>query len=521
MASITHHRDKKTGAIYRYSVESYWDKEKKSPRNRQVYLGKVDPETGELLSSRRKDKAGEDIGQAPASGVSVTSRVAGPFLLLERIGRKYRLGKLIRRCFGDDAELVMSLVFFLVHKGLALSRAQSWSMSVLHPFSDYIDSRRISELLKRVSENDRLRFLSLWMAESQKDDCLFYDITSISSYAQSNEYTRRGYNRDGDSLEQINLAMLFGYRNGLPIYYRRIPGNITDVSTLKTTMKSLDYLETGTMHLVLDRGFYSISNIDELYRRKHKFTIAVPAGRKWVEKLIDEYYEDIALPQNYLVVKEDEALYAVTKLIKWGDKHRCYAHIYYNAENSAADFDAFTRKLLALKEELESGTLVAAHEAMYERYFIIKETPKRGQKIEFNNQAIQRHRKRYSGFFCIISNKTKSAEEALRTYRDKDAVENSFDDLKNSLDMKRLRVHSSGCMDTRLFLQFLALIYVSEIRNVTRANEKLKRLTVRDVMEQMETLTRIKFSKRYGQIYTETTPLQRDIMQAFDVSLPA
>ena len=52
MASITHHRDKKTGAIYRYRVESYWDKEKKAPRNRQVYLGKVDPHTNELVSSR-------------------------------------------------------------------------------------------------------------------------------------------------------------------------------------------------------------------------------------------------------------------------------------------------------------------------------------------------------------------------------------------------------------------------------------------------------------------------------------
>ncbi len=56
MANITHHRDKKTGAVYRYSVESYWDKEKKAPRNRQVYLGKVDPETGELIPAKRRIK---------------------------------------------------------------------------------------------------------------------------------------------------------------------------------------------------------------------------------------------------------------------------------------------------------------------------------------------------------------------------------------------------------------------------------------------------------------------------------
>jgi len=56
MTSITHHQDKKTGAVYRYSVESYWDKEKKAPRNKQVYLGKVDPDTGELIPARRKKK---------------------------------------------------------------------------------------------------------------------------------------------------------------------------------------------------------------------------------------------------------------------------------------------------------------------------------------------------------------------------------------------------------------------------------------------------------------------------------
>jgi len=52
MTNITHHRDKKTGAVYRYSVESYWDKEKKAPRNKQVYLGKVDPESGELIPAK-------------------------------------------------------------------------------------------------------------------------------------------------------------------------------------------------------------------------------------------------------------------------------------------------------------------------------------------------------------------------------------------------------------------------------------------------------------------------------------
>ena len=119
----------------------------------------------------------------------------------------------------------------------------------------------------------------------------------------------------------------------------------------------------------------------------------------------------------------------------------------------------------------------------------------------------------------IISNKIKQAHEALSVYRAKDVVENCFDDLKNHLDMKRLRVHGSQAMDTRLFLQFLALIYVSEIRQITKVNEALKYLSVRDVMEQMETLSEVKYSGKRKGLLTETSPLQRQILEAFEVTL--
>ncbi len=150
----------------------------------------------------------------------------------------------------------------------------------------------------------------------------------------------------------------------------------------------------------------------------------------------------------------------------------------------------------------------------------VKETPKHGLKITFNDEEIQKHRKRYSGFFCILSNTIKTAKEALSVYRTKDVVENSFDDLKNHLDMKRLRVHTAAAMDSRLFLQFIALIYISSIRSIIQTDDKLKHLTAREVMEEMETLTKITYSNRYGQLFTETTPLQRHIMETFGIELP-
>ena len=306
----------------------------------------------------------------------------------------------------------------------------------------------------------------------------------------------------------------------MPAYYRRMPGNITDVATLKTTIKSLDFLGAKSLHLILDRGFFSGTNIDELYRGHNKFTIAVPIGRKWVESYLDELAETIASPANYLRTGKYEALYAVTKLHKWGEnRHRAYLHIYYNAEYAAQEFDRFTRQLLTYRDELITGNTSEKHEELYRRFLIIKETPKRGLKITFNEEEIQKHRKRYSGFFCILSNQIKSAKEALSIYRTKDVVENSFDDLKNQLDMKRLRVHNAPAIDSRVFLQFLALIYLSSIRNTIKADSRLNKLTTREVIEEMETLTKITYSGRYGQLFTETTPLQRNIMEVFGIKL--
>ena len=65
MASIAYHKNKKTGAVYAYSVESYWDKEKKAPRNKQVCLGRVDPDTKEIIPSKRRKKVVERAAAVP------------------------------------------------------------------------------------------------------------------------------------------------------------------------------------------------------------------------------------------------------------------------------------------------------------------------------------------------------------------------------------------------------------------------------------------------------------------------
>ena len=79
MSTIIKATDKRSGLTYAYLSESYWDKEKKSPRCKRTLIGRVDPETGEILPTdgRRKKKATEQKTQAeeyktPASSLGAT-----------------------------------------------------------------------------------------------------------------------------------------------------------------------------------------------------------------------------------------------------------------------------------------------------------------------------------------------------------------------------------------------------------------------------------------------------------------
>ena len=52
-----HHKD--TDTTYVYESESYWDPEKKQSRSRRKVIGKVDPETGEIIPTGRRGRPGK------------------------------------------------------------------------------------------------------------------------------------------------------------------------------------------------------------------------------------------------------------------------------------------------------------------------------------------------------------------------------------------------------------------------------------------------------------------------------
>ena len=73
--------NKKSGITYVYESESYWDKEKKQPRNKRKLIGKIDPETGEIIPTRNH------TSDAPNNPDDLPPSIAG----LKKLCRSYEI----------------------------------------------------------------------------------------------------------------------------------------------------------------------------------------------------------------------------------------------------------------------------------------------------------------------------------------------------------------------------------------------------------------------------------------------
>lgn len=103
------------------------------------------------------------------------------------------------------------------------------------------------------------------------------------------------------------------------------------------------------------------------------------------------------------------------------------------------------------------------HEKQYQNYFSVKRSPKRGIQVSVRQETVAKA-KRYYGFFILITNESMDAITALEIYRNKDVVEKAFGNLKERLNMRRTLVSSEQSLDGKLFVVFVALMYLSYIK---------------------------------------------------------
>ncbi|MHC1758105.1 MAG: IS1634 family transposase [Negativicutes bacterium] len=530
--SLVYLKNKKNGVTYVYESSGYWDKEKQQARNNRTCIGKLDPVTGKLVPSK---SAVEKIIPAPKQPGPVPSveckrSFYGATYLFDSIGEKLGIVKDLKNCFPESDKQILSLAYYLIMEDRnPLSRFPKWATTHLHPFGANIPSQRSSELFAAITEDAKQNFFVLQGKRRLEKEYLAYDTTSISSYSQTIKQVKWGHNKDHDPLPQINLALLFGEESRLPVYYRKLPGNLADVKTIQKLLADIDFLQLEKVKLVMDRGFYSEENINALYQKHFKFLIAGRISLKFIQDKLDEVRDTMRSRSNYSS-KYRLSYYSSTidwnyselkkrsQVIEPGER-RMYLHLFHNDQRATDDKIAFHELLDRLEEELLSGKRTPEHEKLYAKYFVINETPVRGMSLIPKQEAIDKAQKNY-GYFALLSNGIKDPLEALEIYRSKDLIEKAFGNLKERLNMRRTSVSSDENLEGKLFVQFIALIYLSYIKKVMSEKNLFKNYTLQELLDELDIIECFDQPGRKSRV-GEMTKKQMELYALFDVATPA
>jgi len=532
---IVYQKNKQTGITYAYRNEPYWDKEKQQSRAKRTLIGKVDPDTGEIIATRAYRKKGTKTSETPSKRgpvpiTKVRRRFYGACYLLDQIGEIIGVKEDLKFCFPESYRQILSIAYYLIlEENNSLSRFSHWQRLHIHPYGDDLPSQRSSELFQSIEEESRMAFFKRQGRRRIEKEYWAFDITSISSYSEALCQVKKGRNKENDHLPQINLALLFGEESGLPFYYRKLPGNITDVKTVRQLMAEFSVMGYRKVSVILDRGFYSRENINLLYKNHQKFIIGVKLELRYVKEVLERERENLQVWSN---LHRQFGAYGICRTIEWdyeqyrpykGDilksTRRAYLHVFYNPEKAARDQANMIDYLNELYNDLREGTRKDYRMKDYDRYFEVTDTPKRGEKIKPKEDAMRQTARNY-GYFALLSNEVKNPFEALSLYRSKDIVEKGFGNLKERLNFRRMQTSSELSLNGKLFVEFVALIYLSCVKKKMQDAGLFEKWTLQGLLDELDTIELFE-SPGHGRVLGEVTKKQEGIYRALGVESPS
>ena len=486
------------GHIYLYEVTGYWDAAKQQSRQKRRYLGKKDPKTGEAVTPRKSNspKACLDYGNV---------------YLLRQIAHQIKLTQCLKECFPEFWEDILNLAIFKICGNDEFYLFDTWCES--NPISNKLSSQDISKLLSKINQYEP-KFFKSWTKLHAAKGAVFYDLTSISTYSENINLAEYGYNRDKERLPQINLGMLYSSISHYPLSYSIYSGSISDVKTLKNLLVMSKEWGIDKLLFVLDCGFYSQLNIEEILNKSIDFIVRLNPSTNYYKNSINSFKTS---SRNSFSL-HNEGYYCNTKKIRIGIGN-LFAHTYHNETKKAFQFNSFMQKLSDI-EKLIDGTKTKSIKVKTEilkdygqsEYYIFDDK----KVLQRNVSAIDKHIHTLGKFVLLAANSKLTSEKVLLNYRDRDLAEKGFDNLKTEIGDYRLRTKSDATTMGSIFVSFVSLILYS---HMTKTIENTK-LTTPQVVSSLKNLKAFKLAD--GKLLlSEVSKKNADIFKLFKIPIPA
>ena len=502
----------KKGNKYLYEVESYWDSKKKQPRQRRKYIGVWDDEIGTV----KKKEAQRDV---------VTTKEYGSTYLLHYISDELDLSKRLETAFGPDGRDILALSMTKVIRPTALKNVihtmeDTWIPNICKTDSSF-KSQWISNFLISLSKQDLGVYNFGKSLVNGQDEALIYDITSLSSQSRNINWLEFGDDYRKLGTPQVNLGVVFSIGKRIPIFYKLFPGSITDVVTIKNLICEVREFGINKCTYVLDRGFFSETNIIALMDEKVDFIMPLPFSTKIGKSSISESNLKI---DNAINAKrfDNKIYYVVEKKITIGKK-RLIAYLLFNEDRKGDEVNSFFNRLMDIENSLENKKVRRNPQKVFEitakdfkNFFSYTYGPD-GFHLERRAKAIAQAINKM-GKMILLSSAPIPWDEALSLYHERDAIEKIFDDMKNELDMLPIRVRKNETLKGLTLIYFISMILRSLLLQRARSVKLLEKDSIEGILLDMGKLRAVKIGNAWK--LTEVSKKQRTCFEKMEIPIP-
>jgi hypothetical protein len=457
--------------LYAYEITAYWDSELGQSRNKSKYLGRVDEVTKKPIYGLKTPKKDEllilDFGDG--------------YFLHEFITQNSLFPIFQKHLFSKYPQL-LALIIYRLSTGSAMYNFENWLEGnyLKCVFKDInLSSQRISDLLEELSDEALLRDFSLEYIKAigGSERAIIIDATCMPS-AINIDFNAWGHHGAGID-KQFKILCVVDQPTKLPIFYRFLPGNITDVSTLKATILELTKMGVTSSFAMLDARYFSQDNICDLYENKIDFLTRLPTSRVNFKNIVTNHIADLESLKYAHVIEGRTAFIKEQQITLFS--HKVHAYVILDPDKKAQDLKSLTQKYCKNKDNRDE----------------------KKDKIALAS----------CGIFILISSKHIKCEEVLSSYHLRGAVEQIFSFAKSDLNLLPIRHHNDKTVRGYLFLQFLLLILFIQIR--AKISHKYT------VEQALMILRKLKCKVFEDQIIPqELSRQQKEILRFYDILVP-
>lgn len=484
--------------LYRYEVESYWDPDKKQPRQRTLrFLGRVDKKGNSVVKPAVR-----------TDGVS-SSFPIGSLAMFYATARELDMVTHIQDTIGVDHEgavHILCLALNQIGQRRPLSALPAWVASSPIPGWEGIDATRLTrdsfEIasrrlchadLKGGYEDQGLRLqqtmTKVWRGQTREPAQFYYDITRQEYYGNECDYAAPGYFPGGTKRKVIGFGMVTSRRRQHPVLCRAIRGSHNDTITVQDIVNQLKAWDFKQLTLILDRGMISAVNVDFIVQSGYDVVGIVPETNKaaW----------------DYLVHWPNASLDQPGNIVERASGGKVYAH----AWNAPLFRRKKIRLVLALdplrasSEHLERDALLhtVEHTTDPKRLRELREdlgdlaVPGPGRRgFTIDAAAVAEDQLGDGKFLMFSTDLSLSAEQIFKIYFQRDEIEKTFHVVKGELALGPVRYRRRDRIDGYTTVVYLAYLLWS--RTQERLSKKRPALTVAKALSLVADVYLVRFT---------------------------